>query len=54
MSNWKSAKAKKILAALEKIGWQIKRQKARIKHYRGKVGRIMFLHFTMVKKSVRK
>jgi predicted RNA binding protein YcfA (HicA-like mRNA interferase family) len=27
MSNWKSAKAKKVLAALEKIGWQIKRQK---------------------------
>ncbi len=27
MSNWKSAKAKRILAALEKIGWQIKRHK---------------------------
>ena len=27
MSSWKSAKAKKVLAALEKIGWQIKRQK---------------------------
>ncbi len=27
MSNWKSAKAKRVLAALEKIGWQIKRQK---------------------------
>lgn len=27
MSNWKSAKAKKVLAALEKIGWRIKRQK---------------------------
>lgn len=27
MSNWKSAKAKRILAALEKIGWRIKRQK---------------------------
>ena len=27
MSNWKAAKAKKVLAALEKIGWQIKRQK---------------------------
>ncbi|MCY7347254.1 MAG: type II toxin-antitoxin system HicA family toxin [Pyrinomonadaceae bacterium] len=26
MSNWKSAKAKRVLAALEKIGWQIKRQ----------------------------
>lgn len=27
MSDWKSAKAKRVLAALEKIGWQIKRQK---------------------------
>ena len=27
MSEWKSAKAKRVLAALEKIGWQIKRQK---------------------------
>ncbi len=27
MSNWKSSKAKKVLAALEKIGWQVKRQK---------------------------
>ena len=27
MSNWKSAKAKRVLAALEKIGWRIKRQK---------------------------
>ena len=27
MTNWKSAKARRVLAALEKIGWQIKRQK---------------------------
>jgi predicted RNA binding protein YcfA (HicA-like mRNA interferase family) len=27
MSNWKSAKARRVLVALEKIGWQIKRQK---------------------------
>ncbi|HEY0658858.1 MAG TPA: type II toxin-antitoxin system HicA family toxin [Pyrinomonadaceae bacterium] len=27
MSKWKSAKARRVLAALEKIGWQIKRQK---------------------------
>jgi len=27
MSNWKSAKARRVLAALESIGWQIKRQK---------------------------
>jgi len=27
MSSWKFAKAKRVLAALEKIGWQIKRQK---------------------------
>lgn len=27
MSNWKFAKAKRVLAVLEKIGWQIKRQK---------------------------
>lgn len=27
MSNWKSAKAKRVLDALERIGWQIKRQK---------------------------
>ena len=27
MSNWRSAKAKRVLAALEKIGWRIKRQK---------------------------
>jgi predicted RNA binding protein YcfA (HicA-like mRNA interferase family) len=27
MSNWRSAKAKRDLAALESIGWQVKRQK---------------------------
>ena len=27
MTGWKSAKAKKVLAALEKICWKIKRQK---------------------------
>ena len=27
MSNWKSAKAKRVLRALEKIGWTVKRQK---------------------------
>ena len=27
MSLWKSAKAKRVLAALEKIGWRLKRQK---------------------------
>ena len=27
MSEWGSAKAKRVLSALEKIGWQIKRQK---------------------------
>lgn len=26
MSNWKSAKAKRVLAALLRIGWNIKRQ----------------------------
>lgn len=26
MSNWKSSKAKRVLSALSKIGWQIKRQ----------------------------
>lgn len=26
MSNWKSIKAKRLLAALEKIGWKVKRQ----------------------------
>lgn len=26
MSQWSSAKARKVLAALEKIGWQVKRQ----------------------------
>ncbi|MCT0217887.1 type II toxin-antitoxin system HicA family toxin [Synechococcus sp. CS-1329] len=26
MSNWPSAKAKKVLAALESIGWRVKRQ----------------------------
>ena len=26
MSQWSSAKARKILAALEKIGWNVKRQ----------------------------
>jgi predicted RNA binding protein YcfA (HicA-like mRNA interferase family) len=26
MSNWKSAKAKRVLAALERIGWRVKRQ----------------------------
>ncbi len=27
MRKWKSAKAKRVLKALENIGWQIKRQK---------------------------
>lgn len=27
MSNWKSAKAKRVLAALERIGWSVKRQR---------------------------
>jgi len=27
MSQWKSARAKRVLAALEKIGWAIKRQR---------------------------
>ncbi len=27
MSRWKSAKARRVLAALEKIGWRVKRQK---------------------------
>jgi predicted RNA binding protein YcfA (HicA-like mRNA interferase family) len=26
MSNWKSAKAKRVVAALERIGWRVKRQ----------------------------
>ena len=26
MSNWKSVKAKRLLSALEKIGWRVKRQ----------------------------
>lgn len=26
MSQWKSAKAKRVLAALERIGWRVKRQ----------------------------
>jgi len=26
MSNWKSIKAKRLLAALEQIGWRVKRQ----------------------------
>jgi len=26
MSNWKSIKAKRLLAALERIGWRVKRQ----------------------------
>ncbi len=27
MSTWKSAKARRVLAALESIGWRLKRQK---------------------------
>ena len=27
MSNWKSAKAKRVQQALEKVGWRVKRQK---------------------------
>jgi predicted RNA binding protein YcfA (HicA-like mRNA interferase family) len=26
MSDWKSVKAKRLLAALERIGWRVKRQ----------------------------
>ncbi len=27
MSNWKSSKARRVLAALERIGWRVKREK---------------------------
>jgi predicted RNA binding protein YcfA (HicA-like mRNA interferase family) len=27
MSNWPASKARRILAALERIGWQVKRQR---------------------------
>ena len=27
MSSWKSTKARRVLAALERIGWRVKRQK---------------------------
>ncbi|MBE7515303.1 MAG: type II toxin-antitoxin system HicA family toxin [Chloracidobacterium sp.] len=27
MSSWRSAKARRVLAALESIGWRVKRQK---------------------------
>jgi predicted RNA binding protein YcfA (HicA-like mRNA interferase family) len=27
MSDWKSAKARRVMAALENIGWKVKRQK---------------------------
>jgi len=27
MSNWKSAKARRVLAALESLGWRVKRRK---------------------------
>jgi predicted RNA binding protein YcfA (HicA-like mRNA interferase family) len=27
MSHWRSAKARRVLAALESIGWRVKRQK---------------------------
>lgn len=27
MSNWKSVKARRVLSALERIGWSVKRQK---------------------------
>jgi len=45
MSNWKSAKAKRVLAALENIGWRIKRQKARTTCLSEQVIRIMFFSF---------
>jgi len=31
MSNWPSAKAKKVLAALQSIGWRVKRQSGSLK-----------------------
>jgi len=51
MSQWTSTKAKRVLAALLRIGWRIKKDKKdRIAPFHVLVGLILFLHFTMVKK----
>nr|WP_239649749.1 type II toxin-antitoxin system HicA family toxin [Methylocucumis oryzae] len=51
MSQWPSTKAKRVLAALLSIGWVIKRQSGSHRTLCRSAGLILFLHFTIVKKS---
>jgi len=54
MSQWPSVKAKRLLAALLRLGWQIKRQSGSHKHLPVIAGPILFSPSTMATKSVPK
>ena len=43
MSQWPSVKAKRLLAALLKLGWQVKRQPVPTKPLPAMTGQILFL-----------
>lgn len=45
MSDWKSVKAKRLLSALLKIGWRVKRQTGRIRFWSASAGLMLSLHF---------
>lgn len=52
MSQWSSAKAKRVLAALLRIGWAIKRKSSSHTIFRGLVGQMLFSLSTIKMKSV--
>ena len=44
MSRWHAARPRRVLAALIRIGWVVKRQRAHIERLRDRDGRILSLH----------
>ena len=51
MSQWPSAKAKRVLAALYGIGWGLSGSQVRTARWRAKTGLILFSLFMTVRKS---
>jgi predicted RNA binding protein YcfA (HicA-like mRNA interferase family) len=50
MSNWPAGKAKRVVAALERIGWHVKRQRGSHRFLARPIGRITNSHFTITRK----
>ena len=51
MTSWGAAKARRVLAGLRRIGWQVKRESGSHRISSGKVGRISCSPSMMVRKS---